>query len=125
MKAHAQILNQEVAIRVPEGIIKGLLTIPEESKSIVIFAHGSGSGRLSHRNRHVADVLNQENLATLLIDLLTEDEEKIDIVTGQFRFDIDYLSKRLNDVTQWVLDNESTRGLRVGYFVQVPARLRP
>jgi putative phosphoribosyl transferase len=116
MTADGQMLNQQVAIKVPEGMIKGLFAIPRQSKSIVIFAHGTGSGRLSPRNRYVADILNQENLATLLIDLLTEEEERIDVVTGQFRFDIEHLSKRLGDVTQWVLDNNSTRGLLIGYF---------
>jgi putative phosphoribosyl transferase len=116
MTPEGQILNQQVAIKVPEGMIKGLFAIPRQSKTIVIFAHGTGSGRLSPRNRYVADILNQENLATLLIDLLTEEEERIDVVTGQFRFDIEHLSKRLGDVTQWVLDNNSTRGLLIGYF---------
>ncbi len=116
MRLAEKMLNEEIKIETPEGIIIGLLNIPEGAKGIIIFAHGSGSGRLSPRNRHVAGVLNQEKLATLLMDLLTEREEQIDSVTGQFRFDIDFLARRLNDVTEWVLNNDDTLRLQPAYF---------
>jgi putative phosphoribosyl transferase len=116
MRLAEKILNEEIKIRTRRGIINGLLDIPEGAKGIIIFAHGSGSGRLSPRNRHVAGVLNQEKLATLLMDLLTEREEQIDSITGELRFDIDFLARRLNDVTEWVLSNDNTRMLQPAYF---------
>jgi len=82
----------------------------------VLFAHGSGSSRLSPRNRHVARVLNEAALATLLVDLLTPDEEAIDARTTHLRFDISLLAQRLIGATDWLSDHPDTRGLRVGYF---------
>jgi putative phosphoribosyl transferase len=82
----------------------------------VLFAHGSGSSRHSPRNRYVAWLLNQANLATLLVDLLTSDEETIDLRTGQLRFDIELLAERLISVTDWLMQQRETRRLRIGYF---------
>jgi len=82
----------------------------------VLFAHGSGSSRQSPRNRFVAQKLNDAGLATLLFDLLTGEEEAVDLRTAQHRFNISLLAERLVHVTQWALQNESTRQLRVGYF---------
>src|ERR1700693_83032 len=94
---------EEQFVRVPGGevMLDGNLTLPEESRAIVLFAHGSGSSRHSPRNRYVARVLNEAKLATLLIDLLTLHEEVVDARTAQLRFDIDLLAERLVDATDW------------------------
>jgi len=82
----------------------------------VLFAHGSGSSRHSPRNRYVARALNEAKLATLLIDLLTVDEEVVDMRTAQFRFDIELLAERLVDATNWVAQFPDTMHLQIGYF---------
>jgi fermentation-respiration switch protein FrsA (DUF1100 family) len=97
-------------------VLRGNLTVPEKSTGIVIFAHGSGSGRFSSRNREVAKALNEKNLATLLFDLLTETEEDVDNVTAQYRFDIPLLAQRLVGVTDWVTENSNLKNLNIGYF---------
>ncbi len=79
--------------------IEGILTIPKYSKGLVIFAHGSGSGRHSPRNQYVAKVLNNDGVSTFLLDLLTEEEEKIDVLTREYRFNIELLTDRLVYVT--------------------------
>lgn len=96
--------------------LQGNLTIPKNAKGIVLFAHGSGSSRHSPRNRYVAQVLQKAGLATLLIDLLTEEEEKIDDITAHLRFDIDLLAKRLVGATKWLTQHPDTKNLNVGYF---------
>jgi pimeloyl-ACP methyl ester carboxylesterase len=83
---------------------------------VVLFAHGSGSSRHSPRNRFVARVLREAGLATLLIDLLTADEEAVDQYTAQLRFDIGLLAQRLVGATDWLLQNRETAGLPIGYF---------
>jgi putative phosphoribosyl transferase len=82
----------------------------------VLFAHGSGSGRHSPRNRYVAEELQQAGLGTLLIDLLTPEEEEIDLRTRHLRFDIRMLAERLVGGTDWLAQNPDTQSLRVGYF---------
>lgn len=100
-----------------DGItLEGNLVIPESSKGIVVFAHGSGSSRFSPRNNFVAEKLQRKGLATLLMDLLTREEEKIDLKTREFRFDIKLLSERLIRSTQWIKQNETTTELNIGYF---------
>ncbi len=96
--------------------INGNLTIPEGAKSIVVFAHGSGSSRFSPRNRYVAELMNKKGIATLLIDLLTAEEEAVDEYTGQFRFDVGMLGDRLVASTRWLKTNSATKDLSVGYF---------
>jgi putative phosphoribosyl transferase len=96
--------------------IQGDLQIPEKSKALIVFAHGSGSSRNSPRNRYVADLLNEAGMATLLIDLLTPSEELVDFQTGKLRFDIDLLSERLLTITHWLLGQSATEHLRIGYF---------
>jgi len=81
-----------------------------------LFAHGSGSSRHSPRNRYVAQVLQDAGLATLLIDLLTPDEEQVDMRTGHLRFDIGLLAERLVGATDWLTQQPNTQNLRVGYF---------
>ena len=105
-----------VKIKVKNVELNGILTVPENAKTIVLFAHGSGSGRLSPRNQFVAKVLNERRFATLLMDLLTEEEEVIDDRTGELRFDIEFLAERLVWATKWLRENKGTKGLRVGYF---------
>jgi pimeloyl-ACP methyl ester carboxylesterase len=109
---------EERLVRVPAGpvTLEGNLTLPEQSRGIVLFAHGSGSSRHSPRNRYVARLLNEAKLATLLIDLLTLHEEVIDARTAQLRFDIDLLAKRLVDATDWLTQFPDTKDLRIGYF---------
>ena len=82
----------------------------------MLFAHGSGSGRNSPRNRYVAGALREAGLATLLMDLLTTDEEEADLRTGHLRFDIGLLAQRLAGATDWLTENPLTRNLRIGYF---------
>lgn len=96
--------------------LEGNLIIPKAAEGIVVFAHGSGSSRHSPRNQYVAQVLNNAGLATLLTDLLTREEEEVDIKTRQHRFNIDLLSKRLVAVTDWITQNPDTQKLFVGYF---------
>ena len=93
-------------------ILKGNLVTPKNSIGLVIFSHGSGSSRLSPRNNFVAEVLQKNDLATLLFDLLTEDEDSV----YKNRFDIDLLTLRLIDVTQWVQQQKETKNLSLGYF---------
>lgn len=96
--------------------LNGNLVVPSQAQGVVLFAHGSGSSRFSPRNRHVAQLLQQAGLATLLIDLLTRGEEKIDQHTKQFRFNIGLLAERLVDSTKWLRQNPSTKNLKIGYF---------
>jgi len=102
-------------------VLDGILTIPEQEKNpkkgIVVFAHGSGSGRHSPRNQYVASVLNDSGISTLLVDLLTEEEQKIDEKTREYRFNIKLLSNRLSAITDWLLvKNPETLNFTVGYF---------
>ena len=96
--------------------LEGSLNIPTGARGIVLFAHGSGSSRHSPRNRYVAEVLQQAGLATLLMDLLTPDEERVDLRTAHLRFDIDLLASRLVMATEWLHERADTRQLKVGYF---------
>jgi dienelactone hydrolase len=96
--------------------LEGNLNIPEGAKALVIFAHGSGSSRHSPRNQFVAEELRKGNLGTLLFDLLTPEEENIDIRTRELRFNIDLLSERLIGATNWVLSQPATQELKIGYF---------
>ncbi len=109
---------KESVVTIPSGdaTINGNLTIPHNARGIVIFAHGSGSSRFSPRNTKVAREINAARIATLLIDLLTEEEEAKDTYSGEFRFNIDLLAKRLTDATQWCVNHSSTKNLAVGYF---------
>jgi putative phosphoribosyl transferase len=104
--------------RVPAGrvTLEGDLSLPAGAHGVVLFAHGSGSSRHSPRNRYVAQVLLEGGLATLLIDLLTSEEEAIDERTARLRFDIGLLAERLVAATDWLAQQPETRHLRVGYF---------
>jgi putative phosphoribosyl transferase len=108
----------ERLVTVPVGslMLQGNLSLPEQARGVVLFAHGSGSSRHSPRNRHVARMLNQADLATLLIDLLTLEEEAIDSRMAHLRFDIGLLAERLVAVTDWLAQYPDTRHIRIGYF---------
>ncbi|KFA89084.1 DeoR faimly transcriptional regulator [Archangium violaceum Cb vi76] len=109
-------VEREVEVRAGGVVLGGTLAVPEGARGLVIFAHGSGSSRHSPRNRYVAYTLRTAGLGTLLFDLLTEDEEAEDDVTAALRFDIDFLARRLGQVTDWVFANPELSRLRVGYF---------
>jgi putative phosphoribosyl transferase len=110
--------SPDTTVRVPAGEVEleGNLTVPEGARGVVLFAHGSGSSRHSPRNRFVAAQLQKGPLATLLIDLLSPQEEAIDMRTRELRFDIGLLADRLIAATDWLKAEPATRGLRVGYF---------
>jgi putative phosphoribosyl transferase len=110
------IKSRPISIPVDAMGIQGDLSMPEGSIAIVVFAHGSGSSRHSPRNKYVASVLNDAGIATLLIDLLTADEEAVDIETAHLRFDIHLLAERLSAATSWVRSQAATERLHVGYF---------
>src|SRR5262245_54081832 len=107
---------RSVSISVGDGLIEGDLMIPGDVKALVIFAHGSGSSRQSPRNKYVAEILNRSGLATLLIDLLTVDEEIIDNETAELRFNVDLLAVRLIAATDWVRVERNLSNLPLGYF---------
>jgi putative phosphoribosyl transferase len=118
MPASEALRIEQRPVRVAAGrvTLDGDLGLPQGARAVVLFAHGSGSGRYSSRNRHVARLLNEAKLATLLIDLLTVDEEAIDAQTAHLRFDIALLARRLVGATDWLIDNDDTRTLNIGYF---------
>jgi pimeloyl-ACP methyl ester carboxylesterase len=105
-------------VQIPSGsvLLSGDLQMPTAAQGVVLFAHGSGSSRLSPRNRFVAGVINRSNLGTLLFDLLTREEEEIDAHTRHLRFDIDMLARRLTDAAKWTFEQDATRGMNVGLF---------
>ena len=103
-------------IAIDRGAVDADLAVPEPASGIVVFAHGSGSGRRSPRNRLVASVLNDGGIGTLLVDLLTSEEEQVDLRTGTLRFDIPLLARRLTGATVWVLEEPATAELPLGYF---------
>lgn len=110
--------DEEHSITIPCGDaeLEGLLYLPKGAQGLVIFVHGSGSSRFSVRNQYVAKMLNEANLATLLFDLLTHDEDLIDKRTRTYRFDIGFLASRLLDTTKWCLKQRSLSRLIPGYF---------
>src|SRR5258708_4616398 len=113
---------EERLVRVPAGParLEGNLSLPEGARAVVLFAHGSGSSRYSSRNRHVARLLNEAKLATLLIDLLTSDEEAIDARTAHLRFDIALLEERLVGATDWLVEYRDLRVLPLGLLCARP-----
>ncbi len=113
MKTYATDIQHSVQIPSGDIYLDGLLYIPKKASGLVLFVHGSGSSRFSVRNRYVANVLNKANLATLLFDLLTPEEDAIDARTAELRFDIGLLASRLIDVTHWC---SKQFALDIGYF---------
>jgi dienelactone hydrolase len=108
----------ETPVSIPAGTVnlEGDLSLPDAARGIVLFAHGSGSSRFSVRNRFVASALQEAGLATLLMDLLSVDEEAEERFTRHLRFDIGLLADRLIQATDWLKQQEETRLLPLGYF---------
>ena len=109
------IAAESIVIRVSEGIIEADLRVPDRAVGLVVFAHGSGSSRFSSRNRAVAEYLETNGFATFLLDLLTREEEAVDIYTREFRFDIDLLGRRVVVATDWAQGREDLKTLPIGY----------
>jgi dienelactone hydrolase len=110
------ITTRAVDLRAGGGRLEGDLHVPAGARGLVLFAHGSGSSRHSPRNRFVAERLHAARLATLLMDLLTRDEEAAEARTGHLRFDIDLLAERLAAASDWLKADDETRALPLGYF---------
>lgn len=108
--------QREVEIRADDVQLSGDLQLPPQTAGLVIFAHGSGSSRRSERNRHVASALNDAGLATLLFDLLSEEEEAVDRRTAHLRFDIPLLTRRLTATVDWVKQIEELQPMKIGLF---------
>ena len=116
MSPHISHNTIEVRIHTREAELQGFLTIPADCRAIVVFAHGSGSSRFSSRNTYVAEILNDASLATLLFDLLTAEENEIDMVTRELRFDIPLLTKRQIEVVDWLGQHNELKKLSPGLF---------
>lgn len=114
--SHHDLIERTVTLPADGVTLQADLSIPRNAHGIVLFAHGSGSSRKSPRNRAVAAELQRAHFATLLLDLLTLDEEHIDEVTRHLRFDIPLLATRLVAATHWVQRSAQVKALRVGYF---------
>jgi putative phosphoribosyl transferase len=108
--------EQPVQVHAAEAVLDGDLALPDQVRGVVAFAHGSGSSRHSPRNRQVAATLQDAGFATLLLDLLTGDEEQVDLRTRELRFDIGLLAGRMSAATAWLADDERTAGLPIGLF---------
>lgn len=108
--------ERPVEIEIGDARLHGDLVIPADARGTIIFAHGSGSSRFSRRNRLVASTLRRGNFATLLMDLLSEQEEVIDARTAELRFDIPMLSERVVAAIEWILDDPQTGDLPIGLF---------
>jgi putative phosphoribosyl transferase len=108
--------ESDLKIELSDTILEGSLTLSSKMSGLVIFAHGSGSSRMSPRNRFVASVLQNLGIGTLLFDLLTAEEERFDEYTGKLRFDIDFLARRLTQVTDWTMKFLKKENPRLGYF---------
>jgi putative phosphoribosyl transferase len=116
MKTNSSKKMDEVQIQAGHAVLSGSLMLPENTKALVLFVHGSGSSRHSPRNQFVARVLNGASLGTLLFDLLTPEEEALDIYSREHRFNIGLLAERLMHTTKWARQQEKTRDLHIGYF---------
>jgi putative phosphoribosyl transferase len=114
--AESQAVREAIEIPVDGTSLNGDLALPVDPRGLVVFAHGSGSSRLSPRNRFVAEILHRSRLATLLMDLLSPDEESVDALTGHLRFDIDLLAERVVAASDWVVTQPELRALPMGYF---------
>jgi dienelactone hydrolase len=108
--------GREIEIPADGGLLRGTLAVPDGALGLVLFAHGSGSGRFSPRNRGLAATLQAAGLATLLFDLLSEREEAVDRYTAHLRFNIELLARRLVAATDWLAREPEARGLAIGYF---------
>lgn len=109
-------MEQSLKIRAGDVELEADVVVPQGARGVVLFAHGSGSGRQSPRNRFVAGQLQEAGLATVLADLLTREEELLDARTAHLRFDIELLAARVTALTAWIPTYEPTRGLGIGLF---------
>ena len=111
-------IHQENDMKIPVGnvVLMGNLNLPSDAKGVVLFAHGSGSGRYSPRNQYVAKEFNKAKIGTLLFDLLTSEEEEEDMETAEYRFNIPLLANRLIGATEWLKKDPLTRTCSYGYF---------
>jgi len=109
-------LRRSLSVGLEDAVLQGELVLPGGAEGLVLFAHGSGSSRFSPRNRQVARFFNDLGLATLLLDLLTADEQAVDELTREYRFDIPRLARRLTAVVDWVGQGESLQELSIGLF---------
>lgn len=109
-------MSRAVKIDLADAVLHGDLTLPERAKGLVVFAHGSGSSRHSPRNRFVAQRINEEGLGTLLMDLLTQEEERVDEMTRELRFDIGLLARRVAETVDWAARQSDLLDLPVGLF---------
>lgn len=118
MDRHSAGIDEERPVRIQAGsvMLEGDYALPGGIRGVVLFAHGSGSGRHSPRNRFVARALRNAGLGTLLLDLLTMEEEQVDLRTRHLRFDIELLAKRLVFATDWLKQQPDATDLKVGYF---------
>ncbi|HEY7895022.1 MAG TPA: dienelactone hydrolase family protein [Gemmatimonadaceae bacterium] len=110
------VMRTDVVVELENARLDALLSVPADARAVVLFAHGSGSGRASPRNAMVAHVLENAGLATLLVDLLTTDEQAQDARTGLLRFDIDLLADRVLGASQWLRARPVSSALALGYF---------
>ena len=113
---HAVVKDIPIRIAAGDATVDGDLANPQTATGLVVFAHGSGSSRFSERNRSVAHVLNHHGYATLLMDLLTRDEERIDVITREYRFDIPLLARRVVAAIDWCVHDERVRALPIACF---------
>jgi dienelactone hydrolase len=116
VEAKVSTKERYVQVRAGEVTLDADLAVPEQATGLVAFAHGSGSNRHSPRNRYVAQLMRDAGLATLLVSLLTVEEEAEDLITGKLRFDISLLGRRLVGVADWLRRNEDARRLKLGLF---------
>lgn len=118
MKESGLELTDQRTVQVAAGrqALEGDLSVPTRARGVVLFAHGSGSSRFSARNRHVATLLQEHGFATLLLDLLTPNEEQLDRLSGEYRFDIGRLAERLIGASEWLASEDSTAALPLSMF---------
>jgi len=109
-------IEKEISVTIGQATVEGNLTVPHNPRGIVLFAHGSGSGRFSPRNQYVAKELNNSRIGTLLFDLLTSAEEEEHLVAAEYRFNIPLLADRLVGATEWLKKNSITQTLKLSYF---------
>ena len=111
-------IHKENEVRIPYSgvVLNGNLNVPLGAQGLVLFAHGSGSGRFSPRNQYVAKEINKAKIGTLLFDLLTSDEEEEDTVTAEYRFNIGLIAQRLVGATEWLKKDPITKNCALGYF---------
>jgi len=107
---------QTITVKAGQVELEGLLTFPKSATGLVVFVHGSGSSRFSSRNQYVAELMNQAGLATLLFDLLTSEENQIDVITREYRFDIELLSQRTIATIDWLREQPQLQKLSIGLF---------